>query len=517
MSTGAIKSPTNNSSANKSGSQQFSGSVAQANSKKPVPNGGVYGPKIVGPKIVGPKIVGEGKVGPKLVGPKLVGPKVVGTGAPGSTPAGPALVGPKRVGPGKVGPKIVGQGIVGPRLVGPGIVGPKIVGPKKPPVTLETTYRETQSKPGRIFEGPKGPQLEIGAKSSQRVGGIGVSAEKAPSWEVSAGFNTQLGKAGVGLKSSTNMGEGTVSRGNANSNLLSRVGNGINEMKDRTIGKFYKGSDTSTELVVKGDVFSGGKAKFGSKGVEATVVAAEINGKAELSTKRTARTAIGNVSAGASGDVKAALGVGGYATPSSSTWNIAPGLYAKKPTVNITGLDVKLQPQVKKSPPGFGDLLAGGQAANSGLARKIQSNFNVSNGGQVSLRVPDGLKVFQGPANGKDATVIDAFGQGKVAGQRNPLDKAFGGRYVRVTDVGRWVRNIGKQNVGNPKYDALRQVSDQRLVALNKDKIVTVKVNGVPTQVISQENVRTGLYFDKNNNLQVADQVKTSFGTVKLK
>ncbi len=388
--------------------------------------------------------------------------------------------------------------------------------PKEP--VLNTTYRDSGSVTPFKGEGPSTPKFEVGVKQGQRLGGVGVKPETALVPEVSAGFTTPIVSGTSSATYSAQWGKGTITAGDANSNVLTRTWNGVNETWDRTGGQFFKGFDLGQQAAGKVDVFSGGKVKFTTKGPEVTATAAEVNAKIEYGPKATIRTNVGDVKLGAGIDVKAAGGVGVSAGSTTRQGAIGPvPVYGKVPTVNITAGEAKFQPNLASPKPDFNDLRAGGQAGNTGLARKIQTNFNVSNGGQVSVRVPDNLKVFEGPTNGKDATVINAYGEGKVASQRNVLDNLLGGHYVRVADAGRWIRNIGQQNAGNPKYDALRNVSDNKLAALNKDKIVTINMNGVPTQVISQQNINTGLFFNDQNKLQMADKVKTNSGTVDLR
>jgi hypothetical protein len=394
-------------------------------------------------------------------------------------------------------------------------VAKPITKPKEP--VLDTTYRDSFTVSPLKGEGPVAPKYEMGIKQGQRLGGIGVSPEKAPAVEVSTGFSTQLGSVSTSATYSSQWGQGTITAGNANGNVLTRAWNGVNETWDRTGGQVFKGFDLGAQAGGKADVFSGVKAKLAPKGTELTVTAAELNGKVEAGPKGALRTSFGDVKVSAGVDVKTAVGVGISAGSTTRQGAIGPvPVYAKVPTVNLTTADAKFQPKLPGAKPDFSDLRAGGKDADNELARKIQTNFSVSNGGQVSVRIPDNLKVFEGPANGKDATVIDAYGAGKVASQRNVLDNLLGGHYVRVADAGRWIRNIGQQNAGNPKYDALRNMSDDKLVALNKDKIVTISMDGVPTQVISQQNVSTGLFFNDKNQLQMAGKVKTNGGTVDL-
>lgn len=353
-------------------------------------------------------------------------------------------------------------------------------------------------------EGVKGPAFEIGGKSGQRFGGMGVKAEKSPAFEVSAGFATQVGKVEWAGTVSRSYGQGTVSAGNANSNIFRRIGNGLEELKRNTIGRVVSSREDKFSVKADANVFSGGKVKLGSKGAEVTAVAAEINVRGQVSGDFKVKTGLGAVTVSTSGDGKSALGLGGF-SQGSTTIPLAPGIYAKRPSVNATRASVKVQPCAPENTKPFSDLRADGHDHTSRHSRFVQGLFIPSATGQITFRVPDDLRRPSGRSSPLP-TYYRVGREGRTSAQANLLDKGLAGQFVRVRDLAAYYRQLAGEN--GPRYAALATLNDKRIVALNRDKVTTLKVDRVPMLMISKENIRTGLLFDPAGRLRAADVVR---------
>jgi hypothetical protein len=325
--------------------------------------------------------------------------------------------------------------------------------------------------------------------------------------------------------------EASVRPGNSNENGLKRL---ITSGQD-ALGRVFPKSTVDFSLRTGGDLFLGGKyyrfpqnARSGDLGLPThprstgAVIGGEINGSVSLNLSTSAVIHPFEVSAGLQGIATVGAGAGPVGTPHSArlvingplgskAWVNTPSALIATPTYSIKNTSHVNKDESKR----FKGLEAGTSPEHS---QSAQHRLKTQSGGAVVLNAAGNIKTFEGVASNEPNNVLSRGFDGiaRVESKTNGITKFFEPKYITVEDAAREARVYGMRNKGS--FEELKYITVARLIAANPDKVIEAPVIGTDgkktvQQLISRENIHTGIYFPENGKLRRSNQLILTNGT----